>query len=68
MPGDNQDMFTSNQGGSGQPLDYNLMNYDLTNSADVVFGEHDMVFPMDPFDLQLNAYTDANVPHYMGSE
>ncbi|RSM19055.1 hypothetical protein CDV31_002186 [Fusarium ambrosium] len=69
LPGDNQDMFASNQGGSGQqPLGYNLMNYDLTNSADVVFGEHDMVFPMDPFDLQLNAYTDANVPHYIGSE
>ncbi|RTE78290.1 hypothetical protein BHE90_007206 [Fusarium euwallaceae] len=68
LPADNQDMFASNQGSAGQPLGYNLMNYDLTNSADVVFGEHDMVFPMDPFDLQLNAYTDANVPHYIGSE
>ncbi|KAM0417139.1 hypothetical protein ACHAPT_012846 [Fusarium lateritium] len=67
-PSDSQDMFVSNQGGSAQPLGYGLMNYDLSNSADVVFGEHDMVFPMDPFDLQLNAYTDANVPHYIGSE
>ncbi|KAI8655914.1 Fungal-trans domain-containing protein [Fusarium keratoplasticum] len=68
LPVDSQDAFSSNQSGSGQPLGYNLMNYDLTNSADVVFGEHDMVFPMDPFDLQLNAYTDANVHHYIGSE
>ncbi|KAM6516097.1 hypothetical protein FALCPG4_014282 [Fusarium falciforme] len=68
LPVDSQDVFSSNQSGSGQPLGYNLMNYDLTSSTDVVFGEHDMVFPMDPFDLQLNAYTDANVPHYIGSE
>ncbi|KAF4468764.1 hypothetical protein FALBO_4348 [Fusarium albosuccineum] len=68
MPSDNQDMLGSSQDEalrSGQSFGYNLMNYDLTSSADVAFGEQDMGFPMDPFDLQLNAYTDVDVPHYM---
>lgn len=45
-------------------LEYPIMNHDLIGSSDVGFGEQDIGFPLDPFDLQLNAYTDANMLDY----
>ncbi|KIL89369.1 hypothetical protein FAVG1_07763 [Fusarium avenaceum] len=45
-------------------LEYPIMNHDLIGSSAVGFGEQDIGFPLDPFDLQLNAYTDANMPDY----
>ncbi|KAF5549054.1 hypothetical protein FMEXI_4396 [Fusarium mexicanum] len=32
--------------------------------ADMVFGDQELGFPLDPFDLQMNAYTDASAPQY----
>ncbi|KAM5356453.1 hypothetical protein ACJ41O_003099 [Fusarium nematophilum] len=66
LPSDQGALGSNNPGGTlspGQPFGYSMMHYDLSNSADMSF-EQEMAFPMDPFDLQLNAYTDANVPHY----
>ncbi|KAF4983402.1 hypothetical protein FZEAL_1131 [Fusarium zealandicum] len=66
LPSDSQDMLEPNQTvpiNSDHSFGYDLMHYDLSNSADVAFGEHEMAFPMDPFNLQLNAYTD--IPHYL---
>ncbi|PNP84318.1 hypothetical protein FNYG_02343 [Fusarium nygamai] len=45
-------------------IGYPLINYDSINSADLVFGDQELGFPLDPFDLQVNAYTDANAPQY----
>ncbi|KAF5597616.1 uncharacterized protein FSUBG_8448 [Fusarium subglutinans] len=50
--------------GSFSSLGYPLINYDSINSADMVFGDQELGFPLDPFDLQMNAYTDANAPQY----
>ncbi|RBR09672.1 hypothetical protein FVER53590_11707 [Fusarium verticillioides] len=50
--------------GSFSSLGYPLVNYDSINSADLVFGDQELGFPLDPFDLQMNAYTDANAPQY----
>ncbi|KAF5027093.1 hypothetical protein F66182_805 [Fusarium sp. NRRL 66182] len=50
--------------GSFPPLENHLLNYDAVSSSDVAFGGQDMGFPLDPFDLQLNAYTDANMSQY----
>ncbi|KAF5976406.1 hypothetical protein FBULB1_6965 [Fusarium bulbicola] len=48
--------------GSFSSLGYPLINYDSINSADMVLGDQELGFPLDPFDLQMNAYTDANAP------
>ncbi|KAG5785831.1 hypothetical protein H9Q73_000558 [Fusarium xylarioides] len=50
--------------GSFSSMGYPLINYDSINSADMVFGDQELGFPLDPFDLQMNAYTDANAPQY----
>ncbi|RBA13194.1 hypothetical protein FPRO05_13621 [Fusarium proliferatum] len=50
--------------GSFSSMGYPLINYDSINSTDMVFGDHELGFPLDPFDLQMNAYTDANAPQY----
>jgi hypothetical protein len=50
--------------GTFSSLGYPLINYDSINSADMVFGDQELGFPLDPFDLQMNAYTDANAPQY----
>ncbi|EXM12460.1 hypothetical protein FOTG_19041 [Fusarium oxysporum f. sp. vasinfectum 25433] len=45
-------------------MGYPLINYDSINSTNMVFGDQELGFPLDPFDLQMNAYTDANAPQY----
>ncbi|KLP04267.1 Uncharacterized protein Y057_2209 [Fusarium fujikuroi] len=50
--------------GSFSSMGYPLINYDSINSTDMVFGDQELGFPLDPFDLQMNAYTDANAPQY----
>ncbi|KAF5542086.1 hypothetical protein FNAPI_10070 [Fusarium napiforme] len=50
--------------GSFSSIGYPLIDYDSINSADMVFGDQELGFPLDPFDLQMNAYTDANAPQY----
>lgn len=61
-----QDMMGPTDGsfGSISSLEYPLINYDSINSIDMVFGDQELSFPMDPFDLQMNAYTDSNAPQY----
>ncbi|KAI1019063.1 hypothetical protein LB503_009193, partial [Fusarium chuoi] len=50
--------------GTFSSLGYPLINYESINSTDMVFGDQELGFPLDPFDLQMNAYTDANAPQY----
>ncbi|KAG4273204.1 hypothetical protein FPRO04_09810 [Fusarium proliferatum] len=50
--------------GSFSSMGYPLINYDSINSTDMVFGDQELGSPLDPFDLQMNAYTDANAPQY----
>lgn len=67
IPGENQSVTGLAGGeslGSFSSFGYPLMNYDSMNAADLAFGEQDMRLPLDPFDLQLNAYTDINAPQY----
>jgi len=62
-----QDMMGSSGDGSFESLSslgYPLINYDSINSINMVFGDQELGFPMDPFDLQMNAYTDSNAPEY----
>ncbi|CAG7564511.1 unnamed protein product [Fusarium equiseti] len=62
-----QDMIGSTVDGSFESLStlgYPLINYDSIDSIDMVFGDQELSFPMDPFDLQMNAYTDSNAPQY----
>ncbi|RFN54001.1 hypothetical protein FIE12Z_1748 [Fusarium flagelliforme] len=65
--GTTQDLTGSTGDGSFETLSslgYPLINYDSINSIDMVFGDQELGFPMDPFDLQMNAYTDSNAPQY----
>ena len=62
-----QDMMGSTGDASFESLSslgYPLINYDSINSIDRVFGDQELGFPMDPFDLQVNAYTDSNASQY----
>ncbi|RBR26092.1 uncharacterized protein FIESC28_01120 [Fusarium coffeatum] len=62
-----QDMMGSTGDASFESLSslgYPLINYDSINSIDMVFGDQELGFPMDPFDLQMNAYTDSNASQY----
>ncbi|KAJ4245288.1 hypothetical protein NW762_014158 [Fusarium torreyae] len=63
LPNEDQNLAESTFD-SFSSLEYPMMNHDLICSSDMGFGEQDIGFPLDPFDLQLNAYTDANVPNY----
>ncbi|KAL6925395.1 hypothetical protein FSST1_002669 [Fusarium sambucinum] len=37
-----------------------FIDYDSINSTDIMFGNQDLGFPLDQFDLQMNNYTDNN--------
>jgi hypothetical protein len=63
LPNEEQNLAVSTFGPFSS-LEYPIMNHDLIEWSDVGFGEQYIGFPLDPFDLQLNAYTDANVPNY----
>ncbi|KAM0328318.1 hypothetical protein ACHAPQ_007189 [Fusarium lateritium] len=43
---------------------YPLINYDSIDSSHMVFGDQELDFPLHIFDLQMNAYNDANAPQY----
>ncbi|KAF4345551.1 hypothetical protein FBEOM_501 [Fusarium beomiforme] len=67
MQGDGQGLSESTGDGSFDSfssLGYPLINYDSINSTDLVFGDQELGFPLDPFDLRMNAYTDASAPQY----
>ncbi|KAF4448944.1 hypothetical protein F53441_7713 [Fusarium austroafricanum] len=67
IPNDEQGLTGSTGNGSLDSLSSlgcPLISYDSINSTDMVFRDQDLEFPLDPFDLQMNAYTDASSSQY----
>lgn len=51
--------------GSAHFFGDSLVPYTLSNPAGSSFEDGDLTFPMDPFDMQMNAYTDANLTPFL---
>ncbi|KAH7152943.1 hypothetical protein EDB81DRAFT_945868 [Dactylonectria macrodidyma] len=56
----------SNLLGSAQFFGDALVSPDMSNQVASSFEDQDLTLSMDPFDLQMNAYTDANLPQFLG--
>ncbi|KAH6977845.1 hypothetical protein EDB82DRAFT_433486 [Fusarium venenatum] len=64
---ENQDLTESIAGtslDSFASLGFPFIDYDSINSTDMVFGNQDLGFPLDLFDLQMNNYTDTSTSEY----
>ncbi|KAK7426883.1 hypothetical protein QQZ08_006629 [Neonectria magnoliae] len=51
--------------GSAHFFGDSLMPYTLSNPTGSSFEDGDLAFPMDPFNMQMNAYTDANLTPFL---
>jgi hypothetical protein len=61
---------TAAQPGDGSILDSQffvggVVQYDVANSGPL-YENRDARFPIDPFDFQVQAYTDADIPQFLG--
>lgn len=68
MPGQNEEAVEysgRNSMGSTQFFGDGLVPYDLSSQVTSSFDDQDLTLSMNPFDLQMNAYTDADIPPYL---
>lgn len=68
MPGQNEEAVEysgRNSLGSTQFFGDGLVPYDLSSQVASSFDDQDLTLSMNPFDLQMNAYTDADIPPFL---
>ncbi|KAL6407962.1 hypothetical protein AUP68_09005 [Ilyonectria robusta] len=68
MPGQNEETVEysgRNSLGSAQFFGDGLVPYDLSSQVTSSFDDQDLTLSMNPFDLQMNAYTDADIPPFL---